>query len=100
MKQKQYWPNGKKIRPVEQTLGSPARKFFLKTLLKKSEIEMSEYWIEQKQLNGLVQPIQLENDQLVIQLVKSMPGAIGYIWIDSTKNINKEGLRVLEGNYQ
>ncbi len=61
---------------------------------------MSEYWIEQKQLNGLVQPIQLENDDLVTQLVKSMPGSIGYISTQNKKNININGIKVLKGDYQ
>lgn len=98
LKKKLYWSDNIKIRPIDQLLGSEARTYFLKNFLGKGEIEMSEYWIEQKQMNGLVQPIQIESNDLVIQLVKSMPGSIGYILVEDIKNLEFNNLQVMRIN--
>ena len=96
LKKNQYWPNNKKIRPIDQALGSPAREVFLKEVMGKSEIEMSEYWIEQKQVNGIVQPIQLESNAMVLRLVESLPGSIGYILTTENSEKKKSKLRWIQ----
>lgn len=83
LKKTRYWQDGRTMRPIHRNIGSLEREQFLSRVLHSTEIELAEYWMKQKQVNGMVQPIQVKTNDLVVNLVASMPGAIGYVNLNS-----------------
>jgi ABC-type phosphate transport system substrate-binding protein len=97
LKQDLYWSSGLRIRPIDHNIGSTERKLMLKNILDKTEIELSEFWIKQKQKRGLTRPLQIEKNANVIQLLGDLPGAVGYIssGYDKSKGFPKD-VRILK----
>lgn len=79
LKKKRFWPNNVKVRPLDLPAGNPVRLKFLQQVLRKNETQMTEYWIQEKQSTGSVQPLQIPSSEMVIYLVEVMPGSIGYL---------------------
>lgn len=71
--------NGRRVTPVDQSVGSSARAKFLLKVLHKSEDELSAYW-SKLMFSGKGQPPRdLGDDAAVKGFVATNPDAIGYV---------------------
>ncbi len=78
-KVKRFWPNGVPVRPVDWAQGQIARKYFLSQIMKKTEHELSEYWMSQKFAAGNRPPINLNSGDEICQLVATVEGSVSYL---------------------
>lgn len=78
-KRKRHWPDGERVRFIDQKDGSAEKQAFLKTILGKTARDLDLFWIGEKNFNGQGAPIQAPSEDMVISTVASLPGAIGYI---------------------
>ena len=79
--QKNSWPNGIVIVPVNREASSATRVFFSEQLFNRSPSDMSDYW-NRLRFTGKFPPLVQTSDQAVLGFVRSVPGAIGYIDAD------------------
>lgn len=71
--------NGRRVTPVDQSVGSASRAKFLQKVLHKSEDELSAYW-SKLMFSGKGQPPRdLGDDAAVKAFVATNPDAIGYV---------------------
>lgn len=71
--------NGRRVSPVDQSVGSGSRAKFLQKVLHKSEDELALYW-SKLQFTGKGQPPRdLGDDAAVKAFVAGNPDAIGYV---------------------
>jgi ABC-type phosphate transport system substrate-binding protein len=73
------WRSGKTTSPVDQSLASPVRVSFSKTVLGMSVGEIRDYWMNQTLSGAEPPPSVRSSDREVLEAVKSEPGAIGYV---------------------
>lgn len=78
-KKRREWPDGERVTFIDRNVGSEERQAFLQEVLKQSESDVDIFWLSQKLHSGNSIPIQVSSDDLVIEMVKSFPGAIGYV---------------------
>lgn len=81
-KRSHRWPDGKKVRFIDQADKSESKRIFLREYLHKTQREVDLFWIGEKNFNGQGAPIQAPNDEMVISAVAELPGAIGYVYAD------------------
>jgi ABC-type phosphate transport system substrate-binding protein len=73
------WPNGKVIRPVDQSSKSTARSSFSKDVLNRSIGAVKAYW-QQRIFSGTdIPPPEFDSDEQVVAYVLKYDGAVGYI---------------------
>jgi hypothetical protein len=73
------WPFGAEVVPVELAGRHKVRRDFISRILRTTEEQLDEYWIDQRATRGVSPPIQLPNGASVKAFVAARPGAIGYI---------------------
>lgn len=79
LKKRTSWKNNVVIEPVDLSSGSAIRAGFSKEILNKTTTQVRAYW-QQSVFSGKASPpSEMENDQAVINYVKTHKGAIGYI---------------------
>lgn len=78
-KKKTHWPNGMLVRFIDQKAGSPIRKTFLERFLRQTPHAIDLFWIGQKLYTGDSAPVQAPSDAMVIQMVASFDGGVGYV---------------------
>jgi ABC-type phosphate transport system substrate-binding protein len=83
MGKKHSFPNGNNAEAVDQEDGSASKRLFLKSVINKSDVQLSAYWSQQIFSGKGVPPKTLKDDAAVKAYVASTPGALGYI--DSSK---------------
>lgn len=74
-----FLPNGVKVIPVDQQVGSAAREQFYARVIQKSETEVKSYWSRVIFTGQGYPPIQESDDKSVKELVAKNPNCIGYI---------------------
>ena len=79
LKKKRQWNDDVPVRFIDKNAASPERQIFLSKYLHQSSSDLDLYWFGQKLHTGDSIPIQVNSDSIVIQLVKSFRGGIGYI---------------------
>lgn len=77
-KRKTY-PNGSRVKPVDQSSNSPVRQKFYRSVVKMSDSEVNRYWAKLKFTGKGKPPRTITGDEAVKNWVASNPGAIGYI---------------------
>ncbi|MBN2008487.1 substrate-binding domain-containing protein [candidate division KSB1 bacterium] len=88
---KTQWDGGGKIIAVDHKKDSKPGKAFLDVIVKMSENEYKNYWVE-KMLSGEAEPPKnFSSDEDILKFVKANKGAIGYI---SAENV-QEGVKVI-----
>ena len=79
LKKKTEWPDGTPVRFIDRNAGTLERKIFLSSILKKTSSDIDLFWIGQKLYTGDSTPLQVTSDTMMLQMVGSFKGAIGYI---------------------
>jgi ABC-type phosphate transport system substrate-binding protein len=74
-----FLPNGIKVIPVDQQVGSPARFKFYSDVIKKSDTEIKSYWSRVIFTGQGYPPIQETDDKGVKELVAKNPNCLGYV---------------------
>lgn len=73
------WDDGEMIRPVDREPRADVRKWFSKSVLKRSVAAVRNYW-QQKIFSGRgVPPPELDSDETVVTYVEKHVGAVGYV---------------------
>ncbi len=83
-KRKLRWPDGSKVQFIDQKDGGPRKGLFLK-LLDKSQRDLDLFWIGEKNFSGSSAPLQAPSDTMVLSMVGTLPGAIGYVGEERTE---------------
>ncbi len=78
LKRKALWDNGTKVVPVNLPAQNPIRNLFSSKVLKRSHLELVDYWNEQH-FKGISPPPVLESEEAVKIFIREVEGAIGYI---------------------
>jgi len=91
---KKLFINGQKVIPVNLSSSSKLRKIFQEKVLKMDEEELNIYWNEIC-FNGTSPPLVLSSEKAVLDFVKKIKNAIGYV---SADKVDKEVkvIRIIE----
>ena len=73
-----YWPDGRRIEPVNLPLLHPLRRAFSLAILKLEPAALDDYWNEQY-FHGVRPPYVVASAAAVLRFVAQTPGAIGYL---------------------
>jgi len=73
------WPWGAEVEPVDLGPGQPARLEFTRQVLRTTERDLDQYWIDQTATRGVSRPIQMTGAAEAKSVVATRPGAIAYI---------------------
>lgn len=73
------YPDGGKVKPVDQKTGSPSHTVFYSRVIKKNATELKSYWAKLIFSGKGRPPKQLDGDSAVKAWVEKTTGAIGYI---------------------
>ncbi len=95
LKKKRSWPDGTPVRPIDWIEGQPARRFFLKNVLNKTESELAQYWMGQKLYTGDKPPMSLDSESTICSLVSTIKGSIGYFLASSESVKSCTGIKVI-----
>jgi ABC-type phosphate transport system substrate-binding protein len=91
MKRTPKWSSGTPVVPVDQSDRAAVRDEFSKTIHGKATAAVKSYWQQQIFSGRDVPPVEKASDSEVLALVRSNPGAIGYV--DAAADTS--GVRVL-----
>jgi ABC-type phosphate transport system substrate-binding protein len=89
-----YWGDDLTVTPVHRNEGSAVYTLFLSRIVGQSPSEALSYWVSRKQIDGSSPPIQVSEDRLVIRLVSTVKGAVGYVESTSLAG-HTQGIRVI-----
>lgn len=82
------WPWGAEAEPIDLPPGAPVRDAFLQAVLRRSEFQEVEFWMEQRTSRGVSPPPVARDAADVLRRVAAKPGAIGYVMPeDVTPNV-------------
>lgn len=76
---KQYWPNGGRVQPFNFPAKHPVRVAFDEAVLGMNADEVARYWIDRRVRGGHRPPRQVPSAALMVRIVASLDGAIGYV---------------------
>jgi hypothetical protein len=95
-KRRLRWPNGTKVHFIDQRDSSPRKELFLK-LIEKSQREIELFWIGEKNFSGSSAPLQAPSDTMVLSMVASLPGGIGYVSAERSESSGVKQIVVKKG---
>ena len=75
---KRDWSNGIRIVPVNREVTSAEREAFSRDVFRLSPRQMADYW-NRLRFQGKLPPSVQTSDQAVLNFVRTIPGAIGYV---------------------
>jgi ABC-type phosphate transport system substrate-binding protein len=73
------WPWGAEVEPVDLAHSLPMRIEFMQYVLKTTERDLDQYWIDQTATRGVSRPVQVTSAAAAKAIVAARPGAIAYI---------------------
>jgi hypothetical protein len=73
------WPWGAEVQPVDLAPNQPARLEFTRQVLRTTERDLDQYWIDQTTTRGVSRPVQVTGAAAAKSIVAMRPGAIAYI---------------------
>lgn len=77
--QQKRWPNGKKIKVFTLSLVNKTHQRFVKQILKSQPYQLERHW-KRLLFSGIGKtPLAINDEQKMLEQVKSTPGAIGYL---------------------
>lgn len=77
-KRRTRWPDGTKVQFIDERDGSADKEAFL-ALIGKSQRDIDLFWIGEKNFSGQGAPLQAPTESLVLSMVGSLDGGIGYV---------------------
>ncbi len=86
------WPWGAEAEPIDLPPHESARRWFSKHVLRSTEEQVDEYWIDKRATRGVSPPLQVPNAAAAKAVVAARPGAIAYIQaaaVDGTVKVLK-----------
>jgi ABC-type phosphate transport system substrate-binding protein len=88
-KKSERWPDGSRVIPVDQPVGSAAREAFSESVHGKSSAVVDAFWQRQVFSGRALPPLTKAGDDEVLTYVRVTPGAIGYVSASaSTSGVN------------
>ena len=94
LKKTTKWDGGASVVPVDQLDSSGVRQAFSKSVHGKTAAAVKSYWNQQIFSGRDVPPVEKRSDAEVVSLVRSTPGAIGYVY----ETAATDGVRVVTIN--
>ena len=73
------WPWGAEVAPLDLAGDEPVRRVFVQQVLRLSEEQLAEYWIDQRATRGVSPPLQVRDAAAAKLWVAAKPGGIAYI---------------------
>jgi hypothetical protein len=73
------WPWGAEVAPADLAANEPIRRDFINQVLRMSEEQLAELWIDQRATRGVVPPVEVRNAAAARLWVAARPGGIAYI---------------------
>jgi hypothetical protein len=73
------WPWGAEAAALDLAEGEPIRREFVQQVLRMSEEQLAEYWIDQRATRGVSPPLQVRDAAAARLWVAARPGGIAYI---------------------
>jgi hypothetical protein len=73
------WPWGAEVEPVDLASNQPERLEFTRQVLRTTERDLNQYWIDQTTTRGVSRPVQVTGATEAKSVVATRPGAIAYI---------------------
>lgn len=70
---------GRAVQPFNLKASDPTRASFLRAVLQQSDDDYVAYWIVRRAIGKGAPPQEVDNDQAMVDVVRSTPGALGYI---------------------
>jgi len=77
-----FWPDGLPIIALNREANSSTRDLFTSQVLKQTAVALASHW-QQMHFKGKTPPLVQESDQAVLVFVQKVPGAIGYVSINT-----------------
>lgn len=96
LKEKKTWPSGVKVVSLDRNIGSPERVLFLEKVVGQSAASNEMHWIALKQTTGDYPPQRIGTDRLMILMVMSIEGAVGYVSESSLDPQARTKVKVLQ----
>jgi hypothetical protein len=88
---KQTWPDGSAVRPFNLPPSTSARQVVDEVILDLSPSLMPRFWIDRRIRGEAGPPTTVPNETLMLQVVRTLPGAIGYV----DTPVTDRGVRVI-----
>jgi hypothetical protein len=82
LRKRLVWSNGKHIVPLNQPTGSSVRLAFDSSVLGFSPEQVSRFWIDARIRSGTEAPRTVAGDAMIVNVVKLLPGCIGYVPVE------------------
>lgn len=79
LKKAELWPDGTPTAPVDLNESAPARDAFTRAVMRKSVAAVKSYWQQEIFAGRDVPPPEQPTDADVVNTVRNLPGAIGYV---------------------
>jgi ABC-type phosphate transport system substrate-binding protein len=92
LKRRTSWSNGELAKPIDQSPTSEVRISFTTEVMGRSVRQVESHWNAQVFSGKSAPPKIAKSDQEVLELVKMLPGAVGYVSADA----DLDGVKVLE----
>jgi hypothetical protein len=73
------WPWGAQVEPVDLAPHGPARREFTRQVLRITDEQLNQYWIDQVTTRGVSGPVEVPDGAAAKIFVAARPGAVGYI---------------------
>ena len=94
---KATWPDGTRIQPLDLQDDNPVRHGFGAAVLGLDPDRVARYWIDRKIRGGERPPAKLSTPALIVRMVASSKGAIGYVNVVDANATVKIVARVHDG---
>ncbi len=91
LKEQRHWDNGLVVTPIDLVPGDPAREAFSLAIHERSVAAIKRYWQRMLFSGRATPPVEKATEAELIAMVRSTPGAIGYV--DARADL--AGLKVL-----
>ena len=82
----------KRLKPVDQNESEEIRPIFLQEVLRMSKSDYTKFWLHLVLQGGSNVPILRENSAAVVETIRRLKGAIGYVWADEALEV--KGMKV------
>jgi hypothetical protein len=93
LKRRSTWSNGESVRPIDRTGDPPERLAFLSEALRLSSADVERHWIQEQYASAEITPTRVPDDVMVIRLVETFPGAIGFVTRETLDESAEAGVR-------